>query len=112
MANINYNRKCVICGKSYSFCNHGCSEDRGKPAWMTMFDSANCRAIYNTAVNATVGHALTKAEAKKRLKKLDLSAVSTENFNPIVKGWIEEITGEVFTSSESDYANPDEEAEG
>ena len=113
MASIQYNRKCVICGETYNFCNHGCSEDRGKPAWMIMFDSANCRAIYNTAVNATVGHALTKTEAKKRLKKLDLSKVGTEAFNPIVKGWIEEITGEVFAADEDDYAVAQEEqAEG
>lgn len=110
MANKNNNRKCCICNRIYSFCPNGCSEDKNKPTWMAVFDSENCREIYYTCVNATVGSSLSKSEAKKRLKKLDLSNV--ENFNPIVKGWIEEITGEAFTSSENDYANPDEEAEG
>lgn len=110
MANKNHNRKCVICGKIYSYCPNGCAEDREKPTWMTNFHEENCREIYYTCVNTVIGNSLSKAEAKKRLKKLDLS--NAENFNPIVKGWIEEITGEVLTSSESDYANPDEEAEG
>lgn len=111
MANINHNRKCVICNKIYSYCSNGCSEDRDKPTYMAVFDSENCRDIYYTCVNATVGHALTKAEAKKRLKKLDLS--NAKDFNPIVKGWIEEITGEVFTADEDDYAIAQEEqAEG
>lgn len=113
MANKNHNRKCVICGKIYSYCPNGCAEDREKPTWMTNFHEENCREIYYTCVNATVGNSLSKTEAKKRLKKLDLSKVGTEAFNPIVKGWIEEITGEVFTADEDDYAIAQEEqAEG
>lgn len=110
MANKNNNRKCVICNKIYSFCPNGCAEDKGKPAWMAVFDSENCKDIYYTCVNAEVGNSLTKAEAKKRLKKLDLSNV--ENFNPVVKSWIEDITGEVFSSGDDYAITQEEQAEG
>lgn len=107
MAKIN--RKCTICGNEYSFCEYGCTKDLSKPEWTALFDSNNCRDIYYACTNYIVGRS-TKAQAQKRLKKLNLTNI--ENYNPVVKGWIEEITGNI-KASEDDYAIPQEEqAEG
>ncbi len=100
---IKYNRKCVICGKTYSFCNTGCAEDKDKPSWMTVFHDDNCREIYYTCANYEVGHYGTKDQAKKKLKKLDLT--NKESFNPVVQDWIDDIMGTAKPAEESEYTS-------
>lgn len=96
--NKNNNRVCVICGTRYSYCPSGCAEDKGKPSWMTVFHDDNCRNIYYTCANYEIGHYGTKDQAKKKLKKLDLS--NQENFNPVIKDWIDDIMGTTKTVEE------------
>ena len=43
------NRKCCICGRSYSYCPT-CGEDAGKPTWYFIFDDLNCHDIYEVCV--------------------------------------------------------------
>lgn len=41
------NRTCYTCGKEYRYCPD-CVEDADKPTWMSLFESENCRTIFNT----------------------------------------------------------------
>ena len=81
------NRKCAICGKMYSYCP-GCGEDKDKPAWMTTFDSNNCRMIYKITSNY-IGKAITIDQAREQLKEYDLTR--TDKYNEVIAGRIDEI---------------------
>lgn len=89
MATINNNRKCVICGTEYKYCSSCNGEDKDKPAWMSVFDTENCRKIYYICSNYEIGHYGSKEEAKEKLEKLDLS--KKDQFCPVVKDWVEDI---------------------
>lgn len=71
MAMLENNKKCLVCGKVYTYCG-SCAEYRNKPTWMTTFHSDNCRQIFNT-ISAYIAKAITAEEARKRLKKCDLA---------------------------------------
>ena len=64
-------KKCLICGKLYSYCNT-CYEDRFKPAWYQIFCSEECKEIDGIFSENTLGM-ITDIEAKHRLEELDLS---------------------------------------
>lgn len=81
------NRKCVICGKDYSYCV-SCSEDMNKPTWMTSFCCENHRNIYN-ACAAYTANLKTAQEARIELDKCDLS--HKDSFRESVKNVIKEI---------------------
>lgn len=40
------NRKCIVCGKEYSYCP-SCGADSLKPTWMTIYHDENCHDIFN-----------------------------------------------------------------
>ena len=46
-------RKCVFCGKEYSYCPH-CGTN-SSPGWMMNFDSIECRDIYNVLAGYNMG---------------------------------------------------------
>ena len=83
------NRKCAICGKIYSYCP-GCGEDKDKPAWMTTFDTDNCREIYKITSNY-VGGVITVDIARSELKKHDLTR--TDSYNKVIAERIDQIMG-------------------
>lgn len=66
-----FNRKCILCGKSYRFCSD-CREESDQPAWKNIYCSENCRTIFNTCVEFAQNH-ISKEEAKAILEKCDLS---------------------------------------
>lgn len=80
------NRICIICGKQYRYCSHGCGADLDKPAWMASFDTNNCRQICNLFTGNTIGKHISDEEAASQIKTLDTSNV--ENFNPKIKSWV------------------------
>ena len=82
------NRKCVICGNDYYYCNHSCADSLGKPSWMASFCSDNCRNIYNATVKYNMKK-ITVEEAKNILDTCDLS--NKNNFTASTNKLINEI---------------------
>ena len=67
------NRNCIACKRSYRYCGT-CAADANKPTWMALFCCENCRNLYNI-INDYRHKLLSKEEACKKLKELDLSSV-------------------------------------
>ena len=66
------NRKCILCGTEYSYCGSGCRGDAGKPTWMKLYCSDNCRNIF-TALNNYNFNLIDKTQAHELLAACDLS---------------------------------------
>lgn len=82
------NATCIICGKEYHLCI-GC--DRTKTnwkSWKMITDTENCYNIYKV-LNDYGYKKITKLEARKLLKELDLSEKDT--FKESVRNKIDEI---------------------
>lgn len=80
------NKKCCVCGKIYKYCPD-CKDDKGKPLYMAMYCSADCRDIINIGSDFEAGK-LTKVEALKALEETDYKNkkfVSTSLNNTIKK---------------------------
>ena len=80
------NRSCIVCGRSYYFCNH-CQDGEIKPSWFNIFHNQNCHDIYDAVANIYPEQG--KKAAKEELDKLDLS--NKENFHPNITKLINEI---------------------
>lgn len=86
MAKIN--RKCIICGKDYYFCNVCNSEDANKPTWYFIFDGQNCHDIYEVCTQYRDEEIDVKV-AYEKISKLDISDI--ESFAESTRNQIEEI---------------------
>lgn len=86
---IKNNKKCILCGKVYTFCNR-CEEFDHLPRWMGIYCSGNCRAIFNILTDYNGGH-ITKEEAIQKLNDCDLSY--RDHFNKFNKGIIDNLMG-------------------
>ena len=80
------NRSCIVCGRSYYFCNH-CQDGEIKPSWFNIFHNQNCHDIYDAVANIYPEQG--KKAAKEELDKLDLS--NKENFHQNITKLINEI---------------------
>ena len=80
------NRKCIVCGQNYTYCNH-CDSDKLKPTWFAIFHDQNCHDIYDAVAN--ILPLKGKEAAKEALDKLDLS--NKKNFHPNIIKTINEI---------------------
>lgn len=81
------NRTCIICRKEYHYCPN-CGEDAGKPTWYFVFDSQNCKDIYDICTSYR-DKEITIGEAYKKLQDVDLSGV--DDFADATKAQIKEI---------------------
>ena len=86
MGNKN-NRKCIICGHSYHFCQT-CGEDAGKPTWYFIFDGKNCHDIYEVCTQYRDKEIDAKV-AYEKISKLDISDL--DNFPTVTQSQIKEI---------------------
>lgn len=68
---MNKMKKCILCGKEYEYCPK-CSS-KNLPRWMSLYDSDNCRKIFNLASDYYGGD--TMEELKQQIKECDLSEV-------------------------------------
>lgn len=93
------NRKCIICGKEYSYCPV-CGQDAKKPSWYTIFCGENCNAIYETVTAYRDGGCTIEA-ARDILNSLDLSVVDDDGFNATTKNQINEILGVVVEENKA-----------
>lgn len=76
-------RKCVVCGKIYTYCK-GCNPET--PSWAAIFDGQNCHDIFEV-----LSSSMTDAEKKEMLGELDLSGL--EKFDEDIKAQIKTIFG-------------------
>lgn len=67
------NRICKVCGTEYKFCPN-CNENLAnpKPSWYKLYDSEECKTIFETAVKVSC-EVITPLEAKEILKNCDLN---------------------------------------
>ncbi len=84
------NRVCKTCGKEYYYCNN-CERNLNSPQWMLMWDTQNCKNIFEIVSNYAQ-KVDSKAVAKKKLSKCDLSQQYT--FNKNIRALIEDIMHE------------------
>lgn len=64
-------RTCFCCGKAYHYCPV-CDGDKNKPSWYFIFDSDNCRKIFDTCQRFSTKE-YTADEARAKLDKCDLT---------------------------------------
>lgn len=64
------NRICKTCGKEYYYCSN-CDKSKNSPQWMLIWDTENCKNIFEIVSNFDQG-VYTKEEASKKLEKCDL----------------------------------------
>ena len=89
MSKLKHERTCVVCGTKYSYCSH-CGEYNPKETWRYVYCSLNCKAVFNACSGFAFGD-LTKAEARKLLKKCDLS--KREQYGKHLKANLKDIGG-------------------
>lgn len=71
-------RKCILCQKEYNYCPT-CNKDRNKPLWHKLYDSENCKNIFN-ALNDYNFNLISKEEAQAKLKCCDLSIELNDHY--------------------------------
>ena len=81
------NRVCKTCGKAYYYCSN-CNKSINSPQWMLMWDTENCKNVYEIVSNYAQG-VFSKDDARKRLEKCDLKQKYT--FNKKIANYIDEI---------------------
>lgn len=86
MSNKN-NKICIICKNGYHYCP-SCREDNNKPSWYAIFDSENCKTIYDVCTEYRDG-IIDKKTAYDRIAKLDISGIET--FSDSTKAQIKDI---------------------
>ena len=105
---MKYERKCLCCGDSYSYCNN-CYDFRNYPLWMNSFHNENCKNIFQTCTDYNF-KLITKEQAKEALSKCDLS--NRTNFSACVKRDLDVILAEnksVFEKKDFTKSEPTHE---
>ena len=64
------NRTCFCCTNKYYYCQ-GCADER-RPTWMIMFDTEECKSIFQICSSYN-GGSYTKKEARDLLEKIGLN---------------------------------------
>jgi hypothetical protein len=80
-------RICKVDGTVYDYCPN-CDKYQNEPKWKVSFCCENCRSVFNTLVDNSVGK-LTKKQTRNALSKLDLSKMET--FTPAIQRQINSI---------------------
>lgn len=82
------NATCAICGKKYHLCIHCDKTKDNWKSWKVIVDTSNCHEIFKV-LNDYNFKKITKLEARKLLKEIDLSEKNT--FRESVRNQIDEI---------------------
>lgn len=64
-------RTCFCCGKTYKYCPN-CEDDQNSETWHFMFDSENCKIIFDALQKYSCGD-ISKEKCAKILNSCDLS---------------------------------------
>lgn len=69
-----HERICMVCGKKYEYCAHGCKDfDESKP-WMYLFDDETCKNVYDIWQSMR-GKEINKEKAAEIFGAMDLTKV-------------------------------------
>lgn len=82
---VSNNKKCIMCGKTYTFCLN-CSKFDSLPRWMAMFCGQKCKDVFD-AISDYKANAVSKSDTKIKLAGLIKDTV----FTPTVQKRISEI---------------------
>ena len=99
------NRICKTCGKAYYYCSN-CDKSINSPQWMLMWDTENCKAIFEIVSNYAQG-VYTKEVARKKLEKCNLKEKYT--FNEKIAKLIDEIMTKESVHEEKESLDVKEE---
>ena len=101
-------RTCFCCGKAYHYCPH-CDVDRDKPSWYFIFDSDNCRKVFDACQRYSTGECNAE-QTRQKLDKRDLTNKS--DFLPDVLGVIEKVFAETNKTAQSPSSSPSSYSRG
>lgn len=76
------NRTCLTCGKTYEYCG-SCPSGLNLPVWKNLFDTENCKIIFET-VSDYAQKVITKQSAKEKILACDLSGRFKENITKYI----------------------------
>lgn len=95
-------RTCFCCGKAYHYCPV-CDGDKNKPSWYFIFDSDNCRKIFDTCQRFSTKE-YTADEARAKLDKCDLT--DKTNLLPDIQNVIKKVFAETNKTAQSPSSSP------
>lgn len=90
------NRVCITCGKAYEYCGY-CPTSKNLPMWMNLFDTENCKNIFETASDYAQS-AISKEKAISKLSLCDLKNISSYRDN------IKDIVSQIIDTSSKEIA--------
>ena len=98
------NRVCKVCGKAYFFCPN-CDENYAypKPSWFGMFESEQCKDIFNLLTKYFFKD-VTPSEARKILDTFDLTDITS--YDEDIQAQIKEIY-DLTSATENVESNTD-----
>ena len=83
---VKNNKKCILCGKVYSYCN-SCSEFDHLPRWMECYCSENCKEIFN----ALSAYNMKTRPVESIIATLKASNLEIEKYHEVNQRYIKEI---------------------
>lgn len=83
---VKNNKKCILCGKVYSYCN-SCSEFDHLPRWMECYCSENCKEIFN----ALSAYNMKTRPVESIIATLKASNLEIEKYHEANQRYIKEI---------------------
>lgn len=83
---VKNNKKCILCGKVYSYCN-SCSEFDHLPRWMECYCSENCKEIFN----ALSAYNMKTRPVESIITTLKASNLEIEKYHEANQRYIKEI---------------------
>ena len=83
---VKNNKKCILCGKVYSYCN-SCSEFDHLPRWMECYCSENCKEIFN----ALSDYNMKTRPVESIIATLKASNLEIEKYHEANQRYIKEI---------------------
>ena len=83
---VKNNKKCILCGKVYSYCN-SCSEFDHLPRWMDCYCSENCKEIFN----ALSAYNMKTRPVESIIATLKASNLEIEKYHEANQRYIKEI---------------------
>lgn len=97
------NRVCFTCGQKHSYCP-SCYEDRNLETWRIMFDTENCKKIFNI-INQYFYKHITVDEAITQLEQCDLTNIDTlnEDIQKEIKDILEQKKVEIKSTNQTSY---------
>ena len=69
-----HERKCFCCGAEYKYCGQGCAGEDPRETWRFLFDSENCRDVYEIWQSVR-GNEISRSDAAKVFKSMNIKKI-------------------------------------